>query len=395
MKHNLHSAFPETPAGFHDALERTVKEIESMKIKKRHKVSVVLLAALISLLVLAGVAFAVTRGGLLSSIFHDEQPNAEAEKLLQTGTSEAKSDFVFSADEYLLDDNAFHIQLSLTYTGDEELYFGIEDATRGDARFSGSSGSSVLGMKMLKRLEKGAAQAIRGSAELAEAFAETGSFELHYTAYVLRPVTPVRQCTTEQEYNNLVYTAREGFIASPDGYACMDFDKLSSLMRENYGTPIQTLYEMTGYMEIVEQIPLTVEISVPQATAHTEVDGEKAFRFDGYTLEILRMDFGASKTLIDLRVYPDNPEDIAEHGALLYRDYAFLDENGADIFLGAPGGGGWGREEDDDGKACMVYRYDYRPSHTPPRTVTIVPKNTLGATYQKDEAVTVTLRTVK
>lgn len=60
-EHDIRSAFGETPAAFRDQIEQTLTELEDTPMKKRYKVSTLLLAAAIAVMTLAGAAIAATQ----------------------------------------------------------------------------------------------------------------------------------------------------------------------------------------------------------------------------------------------------------------------------------------------------------------------------------------------
>ena len=164
---------------------------------------------------------------------------------------------------------------------------------------------------------------------------------------------------------------------------------------------IAGIYEKLGYTKTVAELPVKITVSPEalRAVKHTAVDGKDTFDFPEYAVKVVRADFGAASTMVELHIYPKRPfGEYDEYGEsddpLLNRFYALLGPDGEDLTKGQIGGG-WeggimdgGEEKGEPVHYCWLG--EWGPIETPDQ-VTFMPCANGSEKYIESEAVTVAL----
>lgn len=120
-KINYADAVPPMPEHFLKTIERTLKEAESMRLKKRTKLTVSLALALTAALLLAGIACAAVQSGLIDRIFTRRAPTSEAEKRVRpVNQTQLGQRLSFTINDYLLDGNDLYVDWTLQSLTDED-----------------------------------------------------------------------------------------------------------------------------------------------------------------------------------------------------------------------------------------------------------------------------------
>lgn len=115
-------AVPPMPEHFLKTIEHTLKEAETMRLRKRAKLTASLAVALTAALLLAGIAYAAARSGLIGRIFTRSAPSSEAREMVrpvnQTATGER---FAFTVNDYLIDGSDLYVDWTVQSLTDEDL----------------------------------------------------------------------------------------------------------------------------------------------------------------------------------------------------------------------------------------------------------------------------------
>lgn len=149
---NLEGAYPPMPESFLERMQDTLKEAESMK--KRRKMTVSLIAAMVAALLLASVGLAqAVDSGILNRLFGGE-PTDEAAGLLQTGVEVYEQDGItLSVDEILFDGMSVNGQWTVSSGREEDVLVRVhaELASGEDlsGRMIGMESSMHLGLAAL------------------------------------------------------------------------------------------------------------------------------------------------------------------------------------------------------------------------------------------------------
>lgn len=148
MKAWLRDALPPMTEDFHNRLMTTLEEVTEMKRTSRR--IGLLVAALILILALSGIAFAAVRSGLMDALFYGRTPSPEAERLIaKTATSDTEAGITASIDEYIHDGNTLTVSWSVESALDEPVLIRDDiqlTARAGDVSLRQTSGSGDMNM---------------------------------------------------------------------------------------------------------------------------------------------------------------------------------------------------------------------------------------------------------
>lgn len=381
----LSVACPPMPEAFHQRIVDTIEELEEKEMLKPKKMSILLIAALIGALLLAGLAYAATRSGILGDLFGSNAPSEAAQALLQPGESVEQNGVRLTIDEYLLDGNKLHMTCTFLSNADEPLVCALEFPTVNGAGVAGGSFSRGIGMDLLLDLKKEAPVTLSMSAHLGDGVHTAEPIEIGIIGYAMEPLVELPAWGFE-------IPPAEGFPGVYDIWS----DEVIDLLDESRN--VAEAYEKLGYTKTVAELPIKIVVSPEslQAAGHTAVDGQDTFDFPDYMIKIVRADFGAASTMVELHIYPKRPFGAYEEDPLINRSYTLLGPDGQDLVNGVIGGweGGIMEDGEENGEPLhFCWTGDWNPIEAPER-VTFMPYLDLrggGRAYIEDEAVTVTL----
>ena len=415
----LSKACPPMPQAFHDHITATLERLEEREMPNK-KVSALLIAALIGALLLAGLAYAATQSGILSDLFGGKAPSEAAQQLLvQPGKSAEQSGVRLTVDEYLLDGNLLHMTCTFTSASDEPLVCGMNWPKVNGATVAGGTFSQGVGMDALVALKKNAPITVRMSAILREDVDASRPVSISLTGYALAPLTDLARFRDDFSVSDIstvhaaVVTQVMGSSAeslSPDTqnpvYLLWTEEASALFMKDEAQTQAE-VYEKLGYARTVATLPLEISVSAEtlKAAVHTAVDGKDTFDFPEYTLKVVRADFGAASTMVELHLYPKRPfkeydEDMNNDDPLIDRAYALLTPDGKELTAALTGGwdGGVMQAGEENGEPLhYCWKGDGNPIDAP-ETVTFAPyiwsTDDWGKPhdYLSGEAVTVVLK---
>ena len=415
----LPDACPPMPEAFHDRIMATIEELEEREMPKK-KVSALLIAALIGALLLAGLAYAATQSGILRELFGNKPPSEAAQALLaQPGERAEQGGVILTVDEYLLDGNTLHMTCTFTTTSDKPLVCGLEFPKVNATQVAGGSFTRGIGMDALVELTKSAPVTVRMSAILGEGVDTSRPVKISLMGYALSPLIDLAPFRDDFSIMNVTAvqaaTVTQGGADPGEGFTpdtqvpvyMLWTDAASELsMKDRLSAPAE-VYERLGYTKTVAALPIeiTVQPEALKAARHTVVDGKDTFDFPEYTLEVVRADFGAASTMVELHIYPKRPfkeydEDMNNDDPLIDRVYALLGPDGKELTASLVGGWGGGimRDGEENGEPVhYCWMGDWGPIDQP-ETITFAPyaRSTddwgVPHKYLPDEAVTINLK---
>jgi len=364
----LSKACPPMPQAFHDRITATLERLEEREMPKR-KVSALLIAALIGALLLAGLAYAATQSGILRELFGGKAPSEAAQQLLvQPGKSAEQNGVRLTVDEYLLDGNLLHMTCTFTSTSDEPLICGMDWPKVNGVPVAGGTFTRGVGMDALVALKKNAPVTVRMSAILREDVDASRPVSISLAGYALAPLIDLAHF-------------KEDLSPGMDVYSLWT-DEASTLFVKDESQTQAEIYEKLGYASTAAALPLEISVSAEtlKAAVHTVVDGKDTFDFPEYTLKVVRADFGAASTMVELHLYPKRPfkeydEDMNNDDPLIDRAYALLAPDGKELTAALTGGwdGGVMQAGEENGEPLhYCWKGDGNPVDAP-ETVTFAP----------------------
>lgn len=384
----LSNACPPMPEAFHHHIIRTIDPLEERKLPKGRRLSAVLAAVLIGVLLLMGLAYAATQSGLLGSLFGNRAPSEAAQALLQAGERAEHNGVTLAVDEYLLDGNLLHVTCTFLSNVEEPLVCGIAFPTLNGAAVHSGSFSLGVGMDTLLDLKKGVPVTLYMSASLGGGIDTQAPVEIGVTGYAMKPVADLKALSAGVKVTD-----------GTEGQYDLWSEEVTNLLDGSQS--IADAYETLGYTKTVAELPvkITVQPEMLKAVKHTAVYGQDTFDFPEYTLKIIRADFGAASTVVEIHMYPKRPfggskDDGGSDDPLLNRSFMLLGPNGEDLTKGQIGGGwdsgimGEGEENGEPEHYCWLG--EWGPIEAPDQVV-LMPCDFDSEEYIEAEAVTVTL----
>ena len=117
---------PPMPDAYLGCINATLLRMEDMNMKKRAKVSLSLVAALVAVLVLSGIAFAMTNSSIRSRLFvYQEEPEETNLPILQDIASTSADGLSMSIDEALYDGSVAYLDLTVASDLEEPVFVNL------------------------------------------------------------------------------------------------------------------------------------------------------------------------------------------------------------------------------------------------------------------------------
>ncbi len=342
MKNRFENAIPDMPQSFYERMERTIEGMEE-PMKKRYKATTVLVATLIAALLLAGVALAAARSGILDQLFGGRAPSPEAQQLVTDVKKSVERDGVtLSIQDYVVDGDRVLISYALETKRDEALLFtsnygtSLDEArnVQDDHAIVFAFGGSVDGTKLQDRYQ--------GTVWL-DQFGKlpTEPFDVTIKAWVMRPLRPLtvyalvdepgayeRAMTAYDQQGKLAIHLLEEpqsrvWLADTWVASEQDPDCLGGRAKQ---------FERLGYAQPLTELEITIKIDPARAAKQKRayLESETTVEFSDCTVRVTTASVTA--TMADFGFYL-SPKRAQE--ALMLPAYAVLDETGRDLTGGA------------------------------------------------------------
>lgn len=336
---NLSRAVPPMPESFVRRMDETLKEIESMK--KRKKMTIALVAAMIAVLALTSVAVAqAIDSGILDRLFGGREPSQQAAELLQTDLNTVTQDGItLTVDELLFDGRSINYGWSLSseregavFAGLSYEIVGIDQSLFNSENSRGTTASINIGDNALVMLgEQGSLSAPRSGSFWSQSnFKQLieNEFEIVLTARIytteLTPVLtdelyPDAALSSEWERNGQIGVCadEENFIACLSEYPAFSAALNASPLRNTgeydadgsiWNQININAHEESGLMKKIAELTLTIPVQ-PAANDSLTVFGPETFELDGCTLMIEEVAFSPVSVTMDMRIYPKEVRD--------------------------------------------------------------------------------------
>ncbi len=401
MKRRLQNACPAMPEAFHRRILSAIDQLGDGKAAERRRFSAALIAALIGVLLLAWLAYAATRSGLLDSLFHGKKPPEAAQELLaQPDLSVEHGGVRLTVDEYLLEGNSLHMRVTFTSDLDETLLCAV------DTPRVGGHGIWAGGLDAFRALRKGQPVQIDLDETRFDFDLDTAKpVEIAFTGYVLRPLTDLSWSHPGAGAPPDPLTDSFADPYEPDRYELMT-DEAAALYEPGGAMSPVDVYEKLGYTETVAALPVSITVQ-PEAlrkAGSAVPDGQTTFEFDAYTLVVDQLALGPASTNVRLYLYPKAPltgEDLGwdSINPLIYRSYSLLGPDGKDLLKDVTGGSssGFDYEAEERGDPQrIVFTGSWGPVGDIPDSVTLMPcphdRLEVPENYLLDEAATVRVK---
>lgn len=346
MKSNLKKAYPETPESFHSAMEDALTKVAHMKKEKRMKLSAVLIAALIGTLILASLAYAATRSGILYHLFGDRTPSKEAESLLtEVGQSIEKEGVRFTFEDYLIDGDAVMFAYTIESSRSESVFitnlnyailfpeYGSDIDTRDYVESMRVLGGTIGGVSM--------PSSYSSMESLWTTTLPEKPFELTFIIRASKPLCPMTLYESAESWDDTLEEDMAAFKQAgvipvyKEGYT--PFPKWFVLDRSGRGAT--ELSAEAGYVEPITEFTLTVTIDPAKKDIQPRayLSEPAVFEFDEYTIVIEKVEITAASKTIQMNVMPrvryeDSGLSREDYINLFAKEYSALDASGQDIF---------------------------------------------------------------
>lgn len=390
MKHvKLSNACPPMPEAFHYHIIEIIDRLEEKGVPKRRKLSVVLAVALIGVLLLMGLAYAATQSGLLSSLFGNRTPSEAAQALLQTGERAEHNGVTLAVDEYLIDGNMLHMTCTFLSTADGPLVCGLDFPTVNGVTVHSGTFSFGVGMDVLLDLKRDIPVTLYMSVNLGSSVDTQAPVEVGVTGYAMKPMADLKALSAGVKVTD-----------GAEGQYDIWSEDVTNMSLLDDTQSIADIYEKLGYTRTVAELPveIIVQPEMLKAVKHTAVDGQDVFDFPEYTLKVVRADFAAASTVVELHMYSKRPfggykENGRSDDPLLNRSFMLLGPNGEDLTAGQIGGWDAGIMADGEENGEPVHYCwlgDWGPIEVPDQ-ITLMPCDFYTEEYIESEAVTITL----
>jgi hypothetical protein len=396
-----------------------------MEMKTRSRRIGLLVAALILILALSGIAFAAVRSGLMDALFYGRAPSPEAERLIEkAAASDTEAGITASIDEYIRDGNTLTVSWSVESALDEPVLIRDDiqlTARVGDVSLRQMSGSGDMDMFAI----------VLGGSTGGHTFprrqSATTTFEIPdgLSEKLIQLALDTKGVYRLDKPLQYVKDAVGGdWSDAPGGYKTIDAILVDESGRtEPYDYPgvserVDKAWEAAGKpsyedgkehygaYDAMADLGLISRLAAPHATADaapsdaaqtrsTKANGPSAFEFDGYTLRVEKLDFSAASTNIILTASPKPARPIAEpkpeQGAQdlydpLFTSYYVLDKDGNNLLGNISGG--WDvffDGTDSSGNPCIRYVYHGNPLTKAPDSVIIVPSSEMRNPYDGND----------
>ena len=324
---DLRSACPEIPDRFDRMVENALAEFGRAQTPRRRRASVVLIAALIAALLIAGLAYAASQSRILERLFPSGKPSEAAEQLVKPVKAvKTEGPYSISIDECLFDGNELHVDWTAKSESEELVLF-----TAGD-----------LESPTVELLQQGWAESLQlntfvplGGSLNGRAVSRTFNgftvvtlpdgigdepFDVTIRGAFMKPVAPIvpddeikeniacRPTWIAQQDGDQTYLNFASIVALEDGCRSLEapdvlnyLDQLtgSSSQKERINAYLKAL-TAAGYAQPLLEMELTFTVS-PDARHiyHTEIEGPSAFEFSDRTVTITKADFTAAHSSLE------------------------------------------------------------------------------------------------
>lgn len=323
LSEKLKRAYPNTPASFDARMRATLGSLPARRPRRIFKPAAAILLA--AALVMCGLAYAASQSHLLEKLFHGDAPTPQAELLLtQLGAETEKDGVTLTIDEYLLDGADLYVNWTVTSRHEEPLMLMMSDLETAAAGISSGVDSEtdwIFSMGVLLDAEHPSYSSV--SRYHFDDSAPAKAFDVTLTAALLRTVAPILSAEDAGDFTGtptlLASFDLEGPIplsavselrAQEDGAYSMSNDLGEAMDGEpSFDAMLRALDEQ-GYATEALRLPVQFTV-VPdeEHIVHTEIVGARTFRFDKFTLTLLKADFTAAGVNIRYRIVPSEPGD--------------------------------------------------------------------------------------
>lgn len=368
---------------------------------KKQKYSAGLIAALIVVLAIAGIAIAATQSPILARIFGNNEPSETASQLLKSGQYFTEVDGLrLTVDETLQDQNMVAVTYTLTSTLNEPVL--LEGVDISMATGNRGSGSSSLSLHLLDGELDGV--------HYGNSITSTEVFHIDDALSYSQPATIRLEAQTYRPMRPFVTAPYPGTDFYPDSHALYftggytnpwHYEEAVALSEASHKrlldgeeySPGDAMCDL-GMMKPVAKayLQFTLTPDIYEQSRGTWVLGAKEFEFVDYTMKIDELNFTATNTQFTCWIYPKEPpkdfDPDRDEKHPLERMYALLDEDGNDLQALASGQGDSYAypvifEGGDAYFACELF---FGPIKDVPKSVTILPIDNFAPTNEEGSA---------
>lgn len=354
-------------------LDRASKGAPSRRISRR-----VLLAAAVLIVALAGIAYAAARGGYLRNLFTGDASDIDPASVVDVDATGGTEEFSFTIDETYWEGDQLYLAYTLRVPGDGARLVAF-DAPTMDGERLGSGYGMFTDDAILWVAEDGVSEISGVFPVVADADGE--AHEIAMTAYLMRPIIPIKGVTWEEytalrdggafdEGDYLYYAAGEKsdilggwpFIELRGTAKVRQYlNETDDWVWEDENSPDETrtpsveMMKELGFAEAVDsaEVRFGIEGSSQVACPVTGV-AEDEIDMGDYTIRVPKFTMTHFSMEVLIRVYTDEKE-----GLLVGRKFDIQTEDGTSLIehfhcFGIEGG----TSQDEEGRLCVEYWYD-------------------------------------
>lgn len=316
MREKLFKAYPPTPASFDARMRRTLNSLPSRR--ARHPLRAAVAVSLAAVVMLGGLALAVTQSSLLTRIFRGEAPTPQAEALVVSLEETVRADgAALTIDEYLLDGANLYVSWTVSWEGDEPrllMFSDLETPFEAENDYDDNPVHWLFGSGILLDAEHPVYSAVSRLRFVEDCPEE--AFETQLTIALMKP-----RARMLDKWDTEAFSDTPTLLLSEDSEAGVTFSPASSLSMleedmsdlrceelydfENSDTfeGMLAALEACGYTETAAQIPVSFTVT-PDARriVHTHVVGQNVFRFEPFTIAVESADFTAAGAHVSLKI---------------------------------------------------------------------------------------------
>ena len=319
-------ATPPMPDHFKKRMQDTLGGLETMHtIYKRRKLTTALVAALVAMLALTGIAYAAAQSGILSKIFTRSEPNESAEQSVVHVNASAESELMsLRINDYVLSGSDLYVDWTLDLKTGERLAMISSGLTTelprdvfADSDVPHSLGSILPWTDLMPEswssmnegyFYNGAPEEpVEVSMRLALVRPDPDALQIEAFTVADCPNTPVwvyDDSSVSRQYG--YYYDGENFADDQDETYWADFDSLSQ----------GEFLKKYGFGEVVDALEVSFIVQAGNVQLRTLAAPER-FTFDGYALEVRKVEFNGFNAEIECAIQTDDP-DFMESGTWFF-----------------------------------------------------------------------------